>query len=131
MNSASGERPGETWYSPATPMTDFPVQNNNAHLMPVFAALKTAGVEVVTGGLRLEPRQSTRAFSFQSELLDLWWDGHTLRGTYRPMASRLVEIVLPAAIESATASGQARTPTGTHVSFTASGETAFEVRGSQ
>lgn len=96
-------RSGQSWSSPATPMRDFPVQNNNAHALPLFAAIKAAGVETTAYGLRIAPGQTTRPFSFRSELLDLEWDGARLQGRYswpalsddrRPQ----VELELPADI---------------------------------
>lgn len=128
LNSSFGQRPGEAWFSPATPMTDFPVQNNNATLMPIFAALKTAGVEVVPGGLRLEPGQTTHPFAFKTELLDLRWDGATLTGTYRPGARRSVELVLPFALTSCTVNGAPSAIAGSSARFEAAGPTTFVAR---
>ena len=128
LASSWGDRPGEAWFSPATPMTDFPVQNNNATLLPIFAALKTAGVEVVPGGLHLEPGQTTHPFAFKTELLDLRWDGVTLSGTYRPVSARHVEVVLPTALTSCTVNGAPIGASGTTVGFDTSGPTTFTVR---
>jgi hypothetical protein len=55
-NSRHGERPGETYVQPATPMREFPVMNSNAHAGPLLALLKALGVEATPGGVVVEPR---------------------------------------------------------------------------
>ena len=87
--------PGETWFSLVTPMTDFPVMNNNQHTMPILAALRTAGLEPTAGGLRLTPHAPSRALSMKTELFDLRVDGARISGTYRPVSARSLEVVLP------------------------------------
>jgi len=39
-NSRMGDRPGETFVHPATPMTEFPVMNSNAHAGPLLGLQK-------------------------------------------------------------------------------------------
>lgn len=87
--------PGATWFSAATPMTDFPTQNNNQHALPLLAALRVAGVEATDQGLRLSPSSWQRPFSLRTQLLDLSLEGSTLSGTYRPVSPRRVEVVAP------------------------------------
>ncbi len=53
-NSVLGERPGETFVQPATPMREFPVMNSNAHAGVLLALLKVLGVEATPGGLCVE-----------------------------------------------------------------------------
>lgn len=79
----AGDRAGQTWFSPATPMVDFPVLNNNAHAMPLFALLRVVGVEADAGGLVLTPHLVGHSFSMQTEILNLSQRGNTLAGAYR------------------------------------------------
>ena len=50
-NAHFGERPGETYVQPATPMREFPVMNSNAHAGPLLALLKALGVEATPEGV--------------------------------------------------------------------------------
>ncbi|MEW5739078.1 MAG: hypothetical protein AB1938_09130 [Myxococcota bacterium] len=86
---------GETWSSPATPMRDFPAQNNNLHALALFAALKAAGVDTSKDGLTIRPAGA--AYELKSELLDLKWDGSRLEGIWRPkgMGTGSIEVRLP------------------------------------
>ncbi|GMU60327.1 MAG: hypothetical protein AMXMBFR34_20900 [Myxococcaceae bacterium] len=76
---------GEAWSSPATPMRDFPAQNNNVHALALFAALKAAGVDTTKDGLSIAPGGAP--YELSSELLDLAWDGSRVSGTWRPMGA--------------------------------------------
>ncbi len=51
-NSHLGERPGETFIQPATPMREFPVMNSNAHAGPLLALLRVLGIDATPEGLR-------------------------------------------------------------------------------
>lgn len=55
---AAKKNPGGTWASPVTPMTDFPVMNNNPHSMTLFALLRVCGIEPTESGdgLRIAPQ---------------------------------------------------------------------------
>jgi hypothetical protein len=64
-------------------MIDFPVLNNNAHAMPLFALLRVVGVEADANGPVLTPHLVGRSFTMQTELLDLTQRGTTLTGAYR------------------------------------------------
>ncbi len=55
-NSWHGEREGETFVQPATPMMEFPVMNSNTHVAPLLAILKLCGVEASPQGINIEPR---------------------------------------------------------------------------
>lgn len=44
-NAHFGERAGETFVQPATPMAEYPVMNSNAHAGPLLALAKVAGIE--------------------------------------------------------------------------------------
>lgn len=59
-NSHHGERPGETYVQPATPMREFPVMNSNAHAAPLLALLEALGVEATPEGVVVEPRAPAR-----------------------------------------------------------------------
>jgi len=59
-NSHHGERPGETYVQPATPMREFPVMNSNAHAGPLLGLLKALGVEATPEGVGAEPRAPAR-----------------------------------------------------------------------
>ena len=58
FNAHFGDRPGETYVQPATPMREFPVMNSNAHAGPLLAVLKLLGVEATPEGVELRPRAS-------------------------------------------------------------------------
>jgi hypothetical protein len=60
-NSHLGERAGETFVQPATPMREFPVMNSNAHAGPLLALFKVLGVEATTEGVRVDPRAPAAA----------------------------------------------------------------------
>lgn len=108
---------GWTWKSQVTPMTDFPVQNNNTHALPLLAALKLAGVEATAEGLTLSPRIPSRKFSLRTALIELSQRGATLSGRYRPSGktARTLSLEAPAGerVESARANGkQVEVPSG-------------------
>ncbi len=109
--------PGAPWYSAATPMTDFPVQNNNQHALPLFAMLKLAGVETLADGLELSPHLAR--FSLRTRLLDLDARDGSLSGTWRPTGtgSRRLAVDAPAGktIASARFNGAAATVSGSRV----------------
>jgi hypothetical protein len=87
---------GWAWASQVTPMKDFPVQNNNAHAMPLLAALKLAGVEATAQGLDLSPRLPSRSFALETRLVTLRQKGATLSGRYRPTGSAARSVTLRA-----------------------------------
>jgi hypothetical protein len=65
-------------------MTDFPVQNNNYHAMPIFAALRMAGIDATATGIAIQPRIPRQRYSLESQLVKLERDGNVVRGSYRP-----------------------------------------------
>lgn len=95
-NGPRDERPGQAWLTAETPMTDFPVMNNNQHAMPLLAALRMAGVEATARGLRVGPKVPSRSFALRTELVDVEQEGDTLAVTYRPLADASRELVLEA-----------------------------------
>lgn len=142
-NGPGTDRPGGTWYSQVTPMTDFPVQNNNQHAMPILAAIRMAGVDATATGLSIAPPTPFEPLVLRSALLDLrvaraeaasTW---RLSGNYRPVApvDRTITVRLPpsAEISSAMVGGSAvSVPAGsTSVELTAApaltGGIGFEV----
>lgn len=52
--------PGGTWFSQVTPLTDFPVQNNNQHAMPILAAIRMAGIDATAQGLSIAPPRHSK-----------------------------------------------------------------------
>lgn len=50
-NAWFGDRAGETFVQPATPMTEFPVMNSNAHAGPLLGLLRTLGITVCPDGI--------------------------------------------------------------------------------
>lgn len=85
---------GEAWSSLVTPMTDFPTMNANQHAMPMLAALRVLGIEPTDKGLRIAPHVPMQAIALHTELLDVRLEGDHLTGTYRPIAHRILEVVL-------------------------------------
>lgn len=92
---------GLTWSSQVTPMLDFPTQNNNAHVMPLLAALRVAGIDAGAHGLVIEPPSVTPALALKSALLELELDAARLRGSYRPSgrSRRELRLVAPPGYE--------------------------------
>ncbi len=87
---------GLAWKSQVTPMTDFPVQNNNYHAMPLLAALRMAGIEATATGIRVSPRIPRSRYSLRTRLVELERDGNVIRGAYRPTSQRVRSVVLDA-----------------------------------
>lgn len=52
-NAWFGERPGETFVQPATPMTEYPIMNANAHAGPLLGLLHVLGIETGPDGLEV------------------------------------------------------------------------------
>ena len=59
FNSHFGDRPGETYVQPATPMREFPVMNSNAHAGPLLGLLKLLGIEATPNGVIVQPRTAS------------------------------------------------------------------------
>jgi hypothetical protein len=97
LNGPTGDRPGESWYSVVTPMTDFPVQNNNQHAMPLYATLREAGIVATARGLRVDPRVPGGNFSLVTQLVEVAARPHALSVKYTPTGAtdREVELVAP------------------------------------
>lgn len=95
MHCTAGKTPGQAWTSVVTPMTDFPIMNNNQHTLPLWGALKVAGVEATARGLRIEPREPGRSLSLRTRLLDLDRRPGRVVGAYRPLGPRRIELVAP------------------------------------
>jgi hypothetical protein len=95
--STTGDHAGEAWWSPVTPMVDFPVLNNNAHAMPLLALLRTVGVVATAEGLELTPHLLGHDVTLQTELFTWKQRGRTLSFDYTvPFAvERTVDVVAP------------------------------------
>lgn len=109
-----GAAPGATWTSEVTPMTDFPVFNNNLHAMPLLAALRVAGIEPLAdgSGLLIMPpllRSEAEALELDAPLLRVVEHPGRLQGEYRPLqaGSRAIEVEMPTAITAAELGGVA------------------------
>ncbi len=130
LESRYGDRPGQSWYSAVTPMTDFPVQNNNQHAMPLLALLRTCGVEASASGLVIDPH-APEDFSLETELVDLSRRGTLISGSYRPNAPRTIEVRAPAGrtIASATLDGVSVSvaPNSSSVILATNGSASFAV----
>jgi hypothetical protein len=74
-NSHHGDRPGETYVQPATPMREFPVMNSNAHAGPLLGLLKVLGLESTPAGLRVEARAPAATRTFQLRCSLGTWSG--------------------------------------------------------
>ncbi|MCC6214654.1 MAG: hypothetical protein IT376_07280 [Polyangiaceae bacterium] len=97
---------GQSWKSLVTPMTDWPVQNNNVTALGMLAALRVAGIEATPEGLLVAPAvppvagpggTPERRLTLRARLVELELRGAVLRLRYRPTgdAPRRVEIVAP------------------------------------
>ncbi|MBE2271746.1 MAG: hypothetical protein IAE80_26170, partial [Anaerolinea sp.] len=94
----SKERPGGTWASAATPMTDFPVMNMNPHAMALLALVRVCGIEPTSTGLRIAPCVPRARFVLDTALLRLIVEPGMIAGEYRPVTakgSRMLTIRLP------------------------------------
>jgi hypothetical protein len=68
-NAWFGERAGgETFVQPATPMTEFPVMNSNAHAGPLLALLRVLGLETTPDGPVVAPRGDAPPWSLATAL---------------------------------------------------------------
>lgn len=72
-NAEYTDRPGETFYHVATPMTDYPVQNSNRHSAPLLDVIKLAGIESTPAGLTIDPRMpgALARFSLDTPLVSI------------------------------------------------------------
>lgn len=67
-NSHLGEHAGETFVQPATPMTDFPVMNSNAHSGPLLGLIRMLGIETEPGGVVVRERPGLPDWSLTTAL---------------------------------------------------------------
>lgn len=82
-------------------MTDFPVMNNNAHALPLLAALRLAGIEPLLdgSGLRIATppiRDAAESVELDTPLLRLSLAPGVVRGSYRPVVSTTRAILVEA-----------------------------------
>ncbi|MEZ4443134.1 MAG: hypothetical protein R3B72_28830 [Polyangiaceae bacterium] len=87
-------RSGLAWASEVTPMTDFPVQNNNLHALPILAALRVAGIDADAEGMIVAP-PSLEPVALRSERIDLAVSETRIEGRYRPLGSRKLTLLAP------------------------------------
>jgi hypothetical protein len=83
----SKHNPGGTWASPVTPMTDYPVMNNNPHSMSLLALLRVCGIEpsLSGDGLRIAPPSTPERFKLDLPLLKLDVSPGNIQFEYRPI----------------------------------------------
>lgn len=65
-NSWMGDREGETFVQPATPMAEFPQPNSNAHAGPLLGLMKVLGIESTPDGLEVCERPGYDKLPFDS-----------------------------------------------------------------
>jgi hypothetical protein len=83
-NAHYADRPGETFVQPATPMTEYPVMNSNAHALPLLALLRVLGIETSSDGIVVNPRLSGRGpWRFDTPLLTVSFDGNEISAVAR------------------------------------------------
>ncbi len=107
---------GRAWKSQVTPMIDFPVQNNNAHAMPLLAALRIAGIDATATGLAVAPRGTAHPFTLVTRVIELSVSDSRVAGRYRPTGKspRTLSLSAPPGrgIASLIAGGQNVNPSG-------------------
>ena len=102
--SANGGSPDEggNWFSPVTPMTDFPVANMNPEAMFLLGLIRTAGLEPEGDGLSITPRGGgTDRYSLDLPLLRLEVAPERIGGIYRAPndGSVVLHVAVPAGAE--------------------------------
>lgn len=113
------DNPGGAWASAVTPVTDFPVMNNNPHAMALIGMLRVCGIEPTEqgDGLVIAPAVPNR-YRLDVRLLGLDVRPGRIAGEYRPVANstRKLYIAVPenAANIRASVAGNAVTPTVSH-----------------
>lgn len=65
-NSWMGDREGETFVQPATPMAEFPQPNSNAHAGPLLGLMRVLGIEATPDGLKVGERPGSEKLPFGS-----------------------------------------------------------------
>lgn len=97
-SSPDGIHPdGTTWASPATPMRDFPVMNQNMHAMALLALLRTAGISVEEdGALAIMPIDPMRSLVVDTPLLRVACDDGVIRGELRAVSRGHIALVIGA-----------------------------------
>ncbi len=83
INGKAENKPGQTWKSDLTPMTDFPVMNANPDAMALLGLLRVCGIEPVADGLRIAPRPPLERFVLDLPLLRIEVEPEHIRGIYR------------------------------------------------
>jgi hypothetical protein len=86
---------GDVWASPATPMRDFPVMNQNMHALALLALLRTAGIEMTDdGALSVFPIDTSRALIVDTPLIRVETEDGVVRGEYRAHAHGTITLVV-------------------------------------
>lgn len=84
IDGLNARRPGGTWSSVLTPMTDFPVMNANPDAMALLGLLRVCGIEpsLKGDGLIIRPAVPRKKFVLNTALLYLEVDGERVSGEY-------------------------------------------------
>lgn len=99
LKSSADLKPGGTWCSPFTPMTDFPVMNANPDAMALLGLLRICGVEPAPegDGLIIAPQAPPERFVLDLPLLRLEVEPQRVAGEYRAVVngSRVLHVQVP------------------------------------
>jgi len=141
INGFGSASPGETWASPITPMTDFPVMNANQDALSLLGLLRVCGIEPAPkgDGLTIHPRVPRDHFVLDLPLLRLEVSPGKIAGEYRAAVSgsRKLYIHIPNKATNVTASlnGQViadlppqQNPVALSLTFDKGQSISFEVR---
>ncbi len=80
FNADDHDRPGETFNSTVTPMTDFPAMNMNRHAGPLLAAIRFAGFQARGGRIVIDPKIPGGRFTWRSGFIGASYSENAVRG---------------------------------------------------
>jgi hypothetical protein len=82
FNAHYHPKPAATFNLNATPMTLFPVMNQNRHAMPLLNAIKFAGFGADSGRIVFAPRTPFSSFALETTLMGCTWEAREASGYY-------------------------------------------------
>lgn len=102
FNADDHDRPGETFNSTVTPMTDFPAMNMNRHAGPLLAAIRFAGFEARGDSIVIDPKVPGGRFTWRSGFIGASYGPGAVRGYLAApaRATFTIQVRLPSAGES-------------------------------
>ncbi|MCL4235285.1 MAG: hypothetical protein KJ042_12290, partial [Deltaproteobacteria bacterium] len=80
FNADDHDRPGETFNSTVTPMTDFPAMNMNRHAGPLLSAIRLAGFETRGDRILIDPKIPGGRFTWRSGFIGASYAESAVRG---------------------------------------------------